>query len=424
VKTADGEDAVRHKAAPSGAPGRAGKTDTRIRAGIVGTGFAASAHADALARVRAARLLAVAGSSEAKARAAADRFGAERAYSCYRALLADPDVDAVHNCTPNDLHAEVNAAALAAGKHLLSEKPLAIDSSQTAALAQQAATAPGISGVCFNYRHYPLVAEARMMIAAQEIGALLLVHGGYLQDWLLFADDWNWRLESRKAGPARAAGDIGSHWLDLVQYVTGDEVVAVMADLSRVHAERWRPWNRSHTFEQAAGPRDEKGAGNGDPQLVRVDTEDAASILLRFASGARGAVTVSQVSAGWKNRLFFEIDAARASLAWDQEKPNRLRIGWRDRANAELVRDPALLRPDAAALAHYPGGHQEGWPDALRNLVEDFYRAAAARDRGQPCEGAFATFSSAHQIALIIDAILSSHRCGGWAEVERTMRKG
>jgi predicted dehydrogenase len=150
---------------------------------------------------------------------------------------------------------------------------------------------------------------------------------------------------------------------------------------------------------------------------VPVDTEDAASVLLRFASGARGAVTVSQVSAGWKNRLFFEIDAARASLAWDQEEPNRLRIGRRDRENAALVRDPSLLLPEAAALTHYPGGHQEGWPDALRNLIEDFYRAAAARDRGQPCQGSFGTFQSAHQIALIVDAVLESSRSGHWAEV-------
>jgi predicted dehydrogenase len=384
-----------------------------MRAGIVGTGFAAGSHADALARVPGAVLLAVAGTSAEKARAAADRFGAERAYPDYRALLADPDVDAVHDCTPNDMHAEVNAAALTAGKHVLSEKPLAIDSAQTAALARQAATAGGISGVCFNYRHYPLVAQARAMIAAQEIGAVHLVHGGYLQDWLLFPDDWNWRLDSRRAGASRAVADIGSHWLDLVQHVTGDEIVAVMADLSTVHLERWRPEGGVGTFEQPAS----HDAGGRGGRSVRVDTEDVASVLLRFASGARGAVNVSQVSAGWKNRLFFEIDAAKASLAWDQEEPNQLRIGRRDRENANLVRDPSLLRPEAAALAHYPGGHQEGWPDALRNLFEDFYRAAAAHDRGQPYAGSFATFQSAHQIALLIDAALRSNRSRRWAQV-------
>jgi predicted dehydrogenase len=391
-----------------------------MRAGIVGTGFAASAHADALARVPGAFLLAVAGTSQQKARAAAGRFGAERAYPDYHALLADPHVDAVHDCTPNDMHAEINAAALAAGKHVLSEKPLGVDSAQTAALARHAAASRGISGVCFNYRHYPLVAQARAMIATRELGPVHLVHGGYLQDWLLFPGDWNWRLDSRRAGASRAVADIGSHWLDLVQHVTGDEIVAVLADLWTVHQERWRPEGEGGTFERAA----RRDAGRQAGRSVQVDTEDAASILLRFASGTRGAVTISQVSAGWKNRLFLEIDAARASLAWDQEEPNRLRIGRRDRENATLVRDPALLRPEAAALAHYPGGHQEGWPDALRNLLADFYRAAAARDRGESCEGSFGTFDSAHQIALIVDAVLESNRSGNWAKVAQPARRG
>jgi predicted dehydrogenase len=247
-----------------------------------------------------------------------------------------------------------------------------------------------------------------------------LVHGGYLQDWLLFPGDWNWRIDPRRGGPARAVADIGSHWLDLVQHVTGDEVAAVLADLSTVHPERWPPDGSAATFERPASA----DAGGRAARSMRVDTEDAASVLLRFASGARGAVTVSQVSAGWKNRLFLEIDAASASLAWDQEEPNRLRIGRRDRENATLVRDPALLRPEAAALAHYPGGHQEGWPDALRNLVEDFYRAAAARDRGESCEGSFGTFDSAHQIALIVDAVLESNRSGSWARVAQPAMRG
>jgi predicted dehydrogenase len=341
---------------PAAEPGSAQQVGRGpIRVGIVGTGFAASAHADALARLPGAVLVAVAGTSMGKARAAAERFGAERAYADYRVLVADPGIDAVHDCTPNHLHADVNAEALAAGKHVLSEKPLAIDSAQTAALAQQAATARGISGVCFNHRHYPLVAQARAMIAAQEIGAVHLVHGGYLQDWLLFDGDWNWRLDSRLAGATRAVGDIGSHWFDLVQHVTGDQIVAVMADLSTVHAQRWRPNAGAPTFDPAASPGAERSAAGRQGQRVPVDTEDAASALLRFASGVRAAVTVSQVSAGWKNRLFFELDAARASLAWDQEDPNHLRIGRRDRENADLARDPALLRPEAAALTHYPG---------------------------------------------------------------------
>ena len=405
-----------------GRPGR----DGPLRVGIVGTGFAATSHADALARLPGVRLLGVAGTSQDKAEAVAARLGAERAYPGCRALLDDPDIDAVHDCTPNHLHAEVNSAAMAAGKHVLSEKPLAMDSHQTAALAGQAAAARGVSGVCFNYRHYPLVAQARAMLAAGDIGPVHLVHGGYLQDWLLWEEDWNWRLEPGRAGATRAVGDIGSHWLDLVQHITGDRVVAVMAELFTLHAKRWRPGGDVHTFEQAGGAPGAGSAGDtsASRQQVGIDSEDAASVMLRFSSGARGAVTVSQVSAGWKNRLFLEIDGARGSLGWDQEEPNHLRIGRRDRANADLVRDPSLLVPDAAALAHYPGGHQEGWPDALRNLFEDFYAAAAARDRGEPYQGSFATFGSAHQVALMVEAVLHSHRRGGWGQVGETTDRG
>jgi predicted dehydrogenase len=361
-------------------------------------------------------VVAVGSRSPDGAREFAGRHGIPRAHGSYEALLADEEVEAVYIPLPNGLHVEWTLAALAAGKHVLSEKPLGVNSRETTALVRQAAAARGVSGVCFNYRHFPLVAQARAVIAAQEIGPVHLVHGGYLQDWLLFAGDWNWRLESGQAGPARAVGDIGSHWLDLVQYITGDKVAAVMADMSILHASRWRPVGSGHTFEGAGAPGGPAGAGEGDS--VAVDTEDAASVLLRFASGAKGTMTVSQVSAGRKNRLFFEINAARASLAWDQEEPNQLWIGRRDRENAGLPRDPSLLRPEAAALARYPGGHQEGWPDALRNLLEDFYRAAAARDRDEPYQGSFATFSSAHQIALIVEAVLRSHRSGAWAAVE------
>jgi predicted dehydrogenase len=394
--------------------------DGPLRVGIVGTGFAATSHADALARLPGVRLFGLAGTSKDKAEAAAARLGAERGYADFRAMLDDPDVDAVHDCTPNYAHAEVNAAALAAGKHVLSEKPLAMDSSQTAELAEQAATARGVSGVCFNYRHYPLVAQARAMLAAGDIGPVHLVHGGYLQDWLLWEEDWNWRLEPGKAGATRAVGDIGSHWLDLVQHITGDQVTAVMADLFTVHTKRWRPAGAVHTFEHAPGAGD-ISAGR---QQVGIDTEDAASVMLRFSSGARGSVTVSQVSAGWKNRLFLEIDGASGSLGWDQEEPNHLRVGRRDAPNADLPRDPSLLVPQAAALAHYPGGHQEGWPDALRNLFADFYAAAAARDRGETYQGSFATFGGAHQVALIVEAVLRSHHRGGWVSVGETADQG
>ena len=314
----------------------------------------------------------------------------------------------MHNCTPNHLHAEITTRCLEAGKHVLSEKPLAMDTGETRALVDLAEETDVVTAVAFNYRHFPLVQQARSMLAGGELGSPHLVSGGYVQDWLLRAEDWNWRLESAKAGATRAIGDIGSHWLDLVQHVTGDRVVEVMADLGRLHDERIRP-GEVETFARASG----------EGERVAVDTEDFGSVLLGFASGARGAFTVSQVSAGRKNHLTFEVAAAEATLAWDQERPNELWIGRRDEANGELVRDPSLLAPDVAPLAHYPGGHQEGWPDGLRNLVEDVVAAVAARRRGEtdPHRRTFATFADAHRIARLVEAIAESDRTRAWVSV-------
>ncbi|MFL5796835.1 MAG: Gfo/Idh/MocA family protein [Actinomycetota bacterium] len=379
-----------------------------IRVGIVGTGFAASSHLDALARLPGVAVAGVAGSSPDRARAAAERLGiGGLAYPDLEALLGDPEVDAVHNCTPNHLHAQVTLQALAAGKHVLSEKPLAIDSEESARLVAAASGASLVTGVCCTYRHFPLIQQVRATLAGGEPGSVHLVHGSYLQDWLLHPDDWNWRLESAKAGPTRAVGDIGSHWVDTVEHVTGDRVVEVMADLGRLYEERLRPVEEVATFAR----------GDAEGTRYPVDTEDFGSVLVRLASGARGAFSVSQVSPGRKNRLWFEVDTARAAFVWDQEEPNRLWIGRRDGPNRELVRDPSLLGPSAAPLAHYPGGHQEGWPDALRNLFADFYAAVAGRGRGELYQPTFASFEDGHHVVQVVEAVAESHRTRSWIPV-------
>ncbi|MDQ3783334.1 MAG: Gfo/Idh/MocA family oxidoreductase [Actinomycetota bacterium] len=378
------------------------------KVGIVGTGFAATSHIEALHRLPQVQLVALAGSSQAKADISAAEHGIDRAFGSYRELIDDDTVEVVHNCTPNFLHAEVNAAAMDAGKHILSEKPLAMNSAETAPLVQQAEASETVSGVCFNYRHYPMVRQAKAMIVSAEYGPVNLAHGSYLQDWLLYATDWNWRLESDKAGSSRAIADIGSHWLDLVQYITGQRVVELCADLSTIHTNRLKPAEWSHTFASANSTGAER---------VDVDTEDFGNVLLRFDNGARGAMSISQVSPGRKNRLWFEIDAASASIVWDQEEPNHLWLGRRDAANCQLVRDPGLLTPEAARLAHFPAGHQEGWPDGLKNMFIDFYGAIDARRTGEEYTGSFATFSDAHQVLRAVEAIVASHRSRGWVKV-------
>jgi predicted dehydrogenase len=382
----------------------------KIRAGIIGTGFAAGAHHDALRRLPNVEVVGVAARNAERAADAAATFAVPRTYAGYEEMLADPDIDVVHNCTPNHLHAEITAAALAAGKHVLSEKPLAIDSRESADLAARAAVAAGagiVSALCFNYRFYPLVADLRESIAGGEYGPVHFVHGGYLQDWLLYDTDWSWRVDVELNGPSRAVADIGSHWMDLLQHIVGSRIVAVCADLGTLHPFRRRAAGVS-TFN----------SGAADGELVEVTTEDFGSIALRFDNGVRGAFVLSQVSAGHKNRLQFTVDAGTASFAWDQEEPNRLWIGHREQANRELLRDPALLGGKGGALTRYPGGHQEGWPDALRGLCEDFYGAIEARRLGEPYESSFATFEDGHQIVQLVEAVTASQASRGWVELE------
>jgi predicted dehydrogenase len=377
--------------------------------GIVGTGFAASAHLDALSRVPGVEVVGVLGRTPERTKDAAARLHVDRAFASLDELLGS--VDVMHNCTPNDVHAEVTHAALAAGVHVLSEKPLGVDAAEAATLAVSAASMTDVmTGVCFVYRHFPLVQEMRALLADGADGPIHLAHGVYLQDWLLLSDDWNWRLESPRAGASRAMGDIGSHWIDLLQHVTGEVVTSVHAQLGRAHDTRIRPDGERETFVS--------GSGSGRP--VAIDTEDMALVLFRTASGTRGSVTISQVSAGWKNRLVLEVDAAEASFVWDQEDPNHLRIGRRDGANRDVLRDPTQLGATAARLARYPAGHQEGWPDALRNLFEDFYRPFAGPDDGVRT---VASFAEAARVQAVVEAVVRSDAAGVWVEVDDVVKE-
>jgi predicted dehydrogenase len=252
------------------------------------------------------------------------------------------------------------------------------------------------------------VAEARAMLTDGRAGRPHLIRGAYLQDWLLEPTDWNWRLVSERSGASRAVGDIGSHWMDLLQHITGRRITQLYARLGRLHETRLQPAGPAQTF-------DRRGAADAEP--VAVDTEDFATVLFELDDGCPGVFTVSQVTPGRRNGLAFEIDAGAVSIAWDQERPNALRIGRRDGPNEVLVRDPALLSPAAAALAHYPGGHEEGWPDGLKNLFLDFYAGVDAHGRGAGHESSVATFADAHRITCAVEAILASHREDRWVHV-------
>ena len=376
----------------------------RIGMGLVGPGFVGAHHIDAVRRLGFVDVVAIAASSEASARKKADALGVAKAYGSYEALVADPDVHVVHNTTPNYLHVPVILAALARGKHVISDKPLATTAGDARRLLDAASDAGVVHAVTFNYRGNPLVQQAREMIAGGELGDVHFIHGAYLQDWLLEETDFSWRLEPDKGGESSAVGDIGSHWCDLVQHVAGRRIVEVLADLTTVIGTRLKPAASTEAF--ARGGRDGR-------QAVAIHSEDLASILLRFEGGAKGSVSVGQVCAGHKNGLWFEVNGRRASVRWLQERQNELWIGRRDAANATLVKDPALLAPAARAYAHLPGGHQEGWADAFCNVIRDIYTVIAAGKRmSDDRPPAFATFEDGYHSACVVDAILESHRRG------------
>jgi predicted dehydrogenase len=382
----------------------------RLRAAVVGTGFIGMVHVEALRRLG-VEVTGIVGSSPERVREKARTHPLPEPYESYDALLADPRVDVVHITSPNDLHHPQAKAALAAGKHVVCEKPLGLDSAQTGELLRLARASGLVHAVNFNIRFYAQCREARERVAAGSLGDVRLVTGSYLQDWLMRDTDWNWRLEHERGGALRAVADIGSHWIDLMTYITGRRVASVMADLTTFIPLRRQPVGPVETFSTDA-------AAASETVPREIHTEDTASVLLRFAGGARGAVTVSQLSAGRKNALSFEIDGSRSALAWMGERPDELWIGHRDEPNQLLLRDPALLTPAAAAVASVPGGHAEGFENTFRELYRAVYRAVAAG--GPPDEPDYPTFADGHDEALIGEAIAASARDGRWTDVDRT----
>jgi predicted dehydrogenase len=367
-----------------------------IKAAVVGTGFIGVVHIEALRRLG-IEVTGVVGSTPERAAARARAAALPPPYPSFEAMLDDPAVDVVHLTTPNHLHAEQARAVLAAGKHVVCEKPLGMDAGETADLLRLAEQSGLVHAVNFNIRFYAQCIEARERVQAGEIGDVRLISGGYLQDWLLLDTDWNWRLDPAEGGSLRAVGDIGSHWLDLVQFVSGRCVEAVMADLTTFIPVRRRPAGPVETFSSGSA---------GETIETPMETEDAAGILLRLSGGARGVLTVSQVSAGRKNRLSWEIDGSESSLAWHSEAPEELWIGHRGRPSEVMLRE----RGD------YPPGHAQGFPDTFKALYRAVYGAVAAG--GPPDEPDYPTFADGHDEAVIGDAIARSHAEQRWVTVD------
>lgn len=375
---------------------------------VVGAGFIGPVHVEALHRAG-LHVTGILGVDDRESRAAAEKLGLHRAYPSYQAVLEDPAVTSIHLATPNRLHFAMAKQALNAGKHVMCEKPLAMNSTESSELVALAASTGLAAGVNYNIRFYPLCLEAAERVRQGEVGDLFSVCGSYVQDWLFHPTDYNWRVLAEEGGALRAVADIGTHWLDLIHHITGKEVEAVCADLTTVYPVRQRPLGEVETFSGT------QAASEVKREPVDITTEDYGGIMLRFRGGGRGCVWVSQVTAGRKNCLQFELAGSKCSLAWRSEQPNELWIGHRDKANEILIRDPALVSPAAGQFIHYPGGHNEGFPDTFKQCFRAFYQYIEAGDMTAP--PTFPTFVDGHREIALCEAILESHRTGRWVEL-------
>ena len=379
-----------------------------IGAAVIGTGFIGTVHVEQLRRIG-IDVRGVLGSTPERGAARADALRVRHAYASLDEILADPAVDVVHVTSPNHLHVAQARQILEAGRHVVCEKPLAMAASDSAGLVELAEGSGLVNAVNFNIRFYPLHQHVRELVAAGALGDVRFVTGRYFQDWLLLETDWNWRLEPDKGGSLRAVGDIGSHWLDLATFLTGSQVTAVLADLTTFIPQRAQPRGPVETFST------ERSTDTVEREMA---TEDTASILLRFANGARGSVSVSQISPGRKNSLQWEIDGSTGSAVWDSETPDHLWLGHRGRPNEILMRDPALMGDAGRAAAALPGGHVEGFDDTFGALFRAIYADVIA---GRPSERPpYATFADGHDEVIVGDAVADSARLGRWVEVERT----
>jgi predicted dehydrogenase len=378
-----------------------------INVGIAGTGFIGPAHLEGLRR-NGIQVLGLAEATAALAEQKANELGIPKCYPSYEAMLADPEITVVHLATPNYLHYQQAKGALLAGKHVVCEKPLAMNTQESAELVRLASQQGLVTAVNFNLRFYPISQQVHSMVQSGELGDIFILQGSYLQDWLFLPTDWNWRLEPGLGGTLRAVADIGSHWLDLTTFITGLHVSEVFADFKTFHPIRKKP---SKPVETYTG----KLLTPADYIDQPIHTEDYATILLHYENGAQGVLTVSQVSAGRKNRLYYEINGSKASVAFDSERNNELWIGHRDRPNELLLKDPSLLSPEARSVTSYPGGHNEGFPDTFKQLAGKVYAYIRKGDFNAPRD--FPTFADGHYELQLNEAIERSAKEKSWTQV-------
>lgn len=376
-----------------------------IAAAVIGTGFIGGVHVQMLRRLG-VQVRGVLGSSPERGAAQAAAMGVAHAYDTLDDLLADERVNVVHVTSPNHAHYAQVKAILAAGKHVICEKPLAMTSAQSAEMVEIAAASGKVAAVCYNIRFYPLNQQAHEMARTGTLGDIRLVSGHYHQDWLAKPTDWNWRLQSEIGGTLRSVGDIGTHWVDLTSFVTGLKAEAVMAELATFVPERQRPVGPVETFSSSAG----------DTESVQIDTDDAAMILIRYPNGACGVMSTSQINMGRKNSLQWDVAGSKASAAWNSETPDHLFIGHRGAPNQTLMRDFTLMNASGTAAATLPPGHVEGFADSFFAFFRAVYTDVSAGERQDG--STWASFDDGHYEMRFCDAVLRSAQEGRWVRLD------
>ena len=380
----------------------------KLKVGVIGTGFIGPVHIEAVKRTGLANVIALADVDNQTAELKATELDIPKAYGDYKKLLADENIDVVHICTPNHLHYQMSKEAMEAGKHVVCEKPLAMNSEEAQKLVNLAREKGLTNAVHFNIRFYPIVHQAKAMVESGELGEILAVNGSYQQDWLFYETDYNWRLEPQYSGDSRAIADIGSHWFDLVEFVTGLKTKKVCADFATFHPVRKKPLKPVETYSG-------KMLKPEDYADMEINTEDYATVLINFDGKAHGSLTVNQVAAGRKNRLYVEIYGSKKSMVFNSERCNELWIGNRDGANQLLMKDPSLMMEDARNIISYPGGHNEGFADTSKQLFKKIYRHILNGGGGTID---FPTFEAGARELVICERIVESARAEAWRIVE------
>ena len=377
----------------------------KFRVGVVGVGYIGAVHIEQLRRLGYTEVAALVEINDPKGKA--DALFVPKSYSNYKEMIDKENLDCIHICTSNESHYEIADYALDKGLHVVCEKPLSISSSEAEKLVKKAKEKGLINAVNYNYRYYPMAYQMREMINAGELGDVYTVHGGYLQDWLYLDTDYNWRLEPELSGDSRAFSDIGTHWLDLVQFTTGLKATELLADFATFHKNRKKPTKPIETFSgMALRPEDYK--------TVPINTEDYATVLFHFENGARGCCNISQVYAGRKNQVILSIAGSKCSLHWDSENSNSLWVGRRETMNGDLVKEPSILKPSTRKISAYPGGHVEGFSESFKQNFEKIYKAIQA---GKQTEGEYATFADGLKEMIFCEKVIQSAKERCWVKI-------